>query len=262
MLTFAEPAAALVVESGYTVDTSWTDPERTNPMGTPRYAVLFDVDGTLVDSTYLHTVAWWQSFRQHGHTVQMSLIHRAIGMGGDKLVSHVLGEEVDDDHEQALKDSHSAIFSTYWPQLTRFDGVRELMRACHEAGAAVVLASSAQGSELEVLRRTVDAEEFITAATSSSDASASKPEPHIVEAALEAAGVDAEHAIFIGDAVWDVHACAKLDVPVIGLACGGTSAAELREAGALEVHEDATDLLGQLEVSALRRLLDAAREGS
>lgn len=231
-------------------------------MDTPRYAVLFDVDGTLVDSTYFHAVAWWQAFRQHGQTVQMSLIHRAIGMGGDKLIPHVLGEDVEQGQEKALKASHSAIFSTHWAQLVRFEAVVELLRTCHEAGAAVVLASSAQGPELEVLRRTVDAEEFITAATSSSDASASKPEPHIVEAALEAAGVNAEHAIFIGDAVWDVHACAKLSVPVIALTCGGTGAAELREAGALEVHANAAELLGQLEASALGRLLQAAGNGS
>ncbi|MGP5227627.1 HAD family hydrolase [Arthrobacter rhombi] len=231
-------------------------------MGAPRHAVLFDVDGTLVDSTYWHTVSWWQALRQHGHTVQMSRIHRAIGMGGDKLVSHVVGENVDADQEQALKDAHAAIFSTHWPQLTRFEGVKELLRACHGAGAAVVFASSAQGPQLEVLRRTIDADDFLTAATSSSDASASKPEPDIVEAALESAGVAAEQAIFIGDAVWDVHACAKLGLPVIGLACGGTSAAELREAGALEVHEQAADLLAHLQVSALGRLLDAARDGS
>lgn len=225
----------------------------------PTHAVLFDVDGTLVDSTYFHTVAWWLSFRQAGHTVPMARIHRSIGMGGDKLVAHAIGREVDEDEEQILKDGHDAIFSTYWPHLVRFEGARELVARCHAAGAVVVLASSAKQTELEVLRKALDADAWITAATSSSDAAESKPAPDIVEAALEAAGVDAAHAIFIGDAVWDVRACERLSMPVIGVCSGGTSAAELLDAGAIETHAHVAELLDQLEGSALGSLLEAAR---
>lgn len=225
----------------------------------PTHAVLFDVDGTLVDSTYFHTVAWWHSFRKGGHTVPMARIHRAIGMAGDQLVSHAIGEQPDPEEEQALKDGHDAIFSTFWPHLVPFDGARELLRRCHAAGAAVVLASSAKDTELEVLCSALNADEWISAATSSSDADRGKPAPDILQAALEAVGVDAGQALFVGDAVWDIHACAKISMPAIGLSCGGTSAAELREAGADQVYSRPAELLDQLEASALGELLGRAR---
>ncbi len=226
---------------------------------TPTHAVLFDVDGTLVDSTYLHTVAWWLAFRKAGHTVPQSTIHRSIGMGGDKLVARALGRDVPTDEEQELKDGHDAIFSTFWPHLVRFDGARELLERCHASGVAVVLASSAKQQELDVLRRALDADAWITAATSSSDAEQSKPAPDIVEAALASAGVSADHAVFVGDAVWDVQACARLSIPVIGVACGGTSEAELQAAGALETHPGIPELLDALATSALGCLLSEAR---
>ncbi|MBM6622217.1 HAD family hydrolase [Micrococcaceae bacterium RIT802] len=230
--------------------------------GNPTHAVLFDVDGTLVDSTYLHTLAWWLSFRQAGHTVPMARLHRSIGMGGDKLVAHAFGREVDQEEEQGLKDAHDAIFSTCWPHLVRFEGARELLARCHAAGAAVVLASSAKEAELDVLRKALDADAWITAATSSSDAAESKPAPDIVEAALEAAGVDAAHALFVGDAVWDVQACGRLSMPVVGVRSGGTSAAELRDAGAVETYAHVADLLHQLDGSALGNLLDEVRSAA
>ncbi|HXD27405.1 MAG TPA: HAD family hydrolase [Arthrobacter sp.] len=225
----------------------------------PTHAVLFDVDGTLIDSTYFHTVAWWLAFRKAGHTVPQSTIHRSIGMGGDKLTARALGRDVGTDEEQELKDGHDAIFSTFWPHLVRFDGARELVERCHDAGAAVVLASSAKQRELDVLREALDADAWITAATSSSDADESKPAPDIVEAALSSAGVDADHALFVGDAVWDVQACAQLSIPVIGVACGGTSEAELDAAGALETHPGIRELLDGLEGSALGLFLEQAR---
>lgn len=228
----------------------------------PTHAVLFDVDGTLVDSTYFHTLAWWLSFRRAGHTVPMTRFHRAIGMGGDKLVAHALGREADGDEEAELKSGHDAIFSTYWPHLVRLEGAREVLERCHAAGAAVVLASSAHQTELEVLREALDADAWITAATSSSDAAESKPAPHIVEAALAAAGVDAAHALFIGDAVWDVEACKRLSLPVIGVCSGGTGAAELRDAGATETYTNVAELLDQLGASALGRLLEDAHAGT
>lgn len=225
----------------------------------PTHAVLFDVDGTLVDSTYLHTVAWWLAFRKAGHTVPQSTIHRSIGMGGDKLVARALGRAVGPEEEQDLKNGHDAIFSTFWPHLVRFDGARELVERCHASGVAVVLASSAKQPELEVLRQVLDADAWITAATSSSDAGESKPEPDIVEAALASAGVDADHAVFVGDAVWDVKACAHLSIPVLGVACGGTSEAELDAAGALETYPGIRELLDGLEGSALGQFLEQAR---
>ena len=200
-----------------------------------RRGVLFDVDGTLVDSNYLHTVAWWQAFRRLGYDVPMAHIHRAIGMGGDKLIGHVLGSEPGSEEETELEASHGAVFSTYWPSLRAFDGAAELLRATSSRGLAVVLASSASEPDLQALRQVIDADDAISSATCSSDADESKPAPDILEAALEAADLDAEGTVFVGDSVWDIESAGKLGIPTIGLTCGGTSEAELREAGAKQI---------------------------
>jgi phosphoglycolate phosphatase-like HAD superfamily hydrolase len=219
-----------------------------------RHGVLFDVDGTLVDSNYQHTIAWWQAFRRFGHDVPMAEIHRAIGMGGDKLVAHLLGENRDAEQDAELDSTHGAIFSSYWPGLRSFEGAGELVRRCADDGLTVVLASSASQQELGVLRGIIDADEAISAATSSSDAGNSKPSPDILEAALDAGGLEAANAVFVGDSVWDVLAASELKIPTIGLASGGTSEAELRDAGAVEVYKDIRALLDAFDDGALHRL--------
>jgi len=155
--------------------------------------------------------------------------------------------------------SHAAVFSTFWPSLRRLDGARELLAQCHDSGLAVALASSARDRDLEMLRAAIDADAFIDAATSSADAKESKPSPDILAAALEALGVQAENAVYVGDAVWDIYAAAALDIPAIGLTCGGTSEAELREAGAVEVYESPRALLGNLAGSAIGKLAARSR---
>ncbi|BBE23519.1 haloacid dehalogenase [Arthrobacter sp. MN05-02] len=219
-----------------------------------RHGVLFDVDGTLVDSNYQHTLAWWQAFRRFGHDVPMAEIHRAIGMGGDKLVAHLLGEDRDPDQDAELDATHGAVFSTFWPGLRSFEGAADLVRRCADDGLTVVLASSASQQELGVLRGIIDADEAISAATSSSDAENSKPSPDILRAALEAGDLDATDAVFVGDSVWDVLAASDLEIPTIGLASGGTSEAELRDAGAVEVYKDIRALLDAFDDGALHRL--------
>lgn len=219
-----------------------------------RHGVLFDVDGTLVDSNYQHTLAWWQAFRRFGHDVPMAEIHRAIGMGGDKLVAHLLCEDRDADQDAELDATHGAVFSTYWPGLRSFEGAADLVRRCADDGLTVVLASSASQQELGVLRGIIGADEAISAATSSSDAENSKPSPDILRAALDAGGLDAADAVFVGDSVWDVLAASDLKIPTIGLASGGTSEAELRDAGAVEVYKDIRALLDAFDDGALHRL--------
>ncbi len=214
-------------------------------------AVLFDVDGTLVDSTYLHTVSWWQAFRRAGEDVPMAHIHRAIGMGADNLVPHVLGRDVDDEALSSLADAHDAVYATHWPALRAFAGVRDLVRHCHEAGLTTVLASSAGSDEVAVIRELLDIDQWLDHSTSSDDGDQSKPAPDLVQIALEKAGVDAADAVFVGDAVPDVEACKRAGVRCITLTCGGTSEAELREAGAVEVHADAAALLKTFDSSAL-----------
>lgn len=219
-----------------------------------RSGVLFDVDGTLVDSTYLHTVAWWEALRQFGADVPMAEIHRGIGMGSDNLLDHLLGPDRDRDRDEQATTAHDVLYGAWWERLRPLPGAADLVRAVAGRGLAVVLASSARAPELDQLRRVLGADDVITAATSSSDAERSKPAPDILQAALDRSGVDPGSAVFVGDSVWDVQAAGKLGIPVIGLACGGTSAAELTEAGAVAVHDDPAALLAALDDSPIARL--------
>ena len=206
-------------------------------------AVLFDVDGTLADTNYLHTVAWWEAFAQAGHDVPMAPIHRAIGMGSGRMLDSLLPGDRDTDADEAIKTSHSALYSVYWSRLRPLPGARRLLRACHDQGLRVVLASSADPDELEVLRAALDADQAIDAATSAGDVEASKPAPDLVQVALDHAEAGPEESVFIGDAVWDVRAAQKAGVPCIGLLSGGGSRDELTEAGAAAVFDGPADLL-------------------
>ncbi|HEU5265719.1 MAG TPA: HAD family hydrolase [Jatrophihabitans sp.] len=219
-------------------------------MSQPR-GVLFDVDGTLVDTTYIHAVCWWLAFRKADLDVPMARIHRAVGMGADQLVPHVLNQDRSDIDE--LDAAHGALYSMYWPALRLLPGARDLVRHAHTAGLVTVLASSASPRELEVLRRLLDADDSLDHATSSKDAEDSKPAPDLVSAALEKAALDPAASVFVGDSVWDVEACAKAQVACIGLECGGTSAAELRAAGAIQTFEDPGDLLAHWDETMLGR---------
>ncbi|MFJ4226386.1 HAD family hydrolase [Paenarthrobacter nicotinovorans] len=215
--------------------------------------VLFDVDGTLIDSSYFHAMAWWQAFRREGFDVEMSAIHRCVGMGGDRLIQSLVPDSTEE-LQEALKSSHSAVFSTFWPALRTFDAARDLLAACSEAGLAVGLASSAQDRDLEVSRKLLDAGSSIDAWTSSNDAKESKPAPDILEACLQKLKLTPKDVVFVGDAVWDVKAGAAIGIPVIALTCGGISAAELRDAGAAEVYDNPRHLLENLEGSLLGKL--------
>jgi HAD superfamily hydrolase (TIGR01509 family) len=216
--------------------------------------VLFDVDGTLVDTTYLHAVAWWAALRQHEHDVAMAKIHRAIGMGSDKILDHLLGDDRDRDADEELSAAHGALYGASRERLRPLPGAAALLHACADRGLTVALASSANERELAVLRKVIDAEDAITAATSSADAERGKPAPDILQAALDRSGVDPARAVFVGDSVWDVQAAGELDIACIGLSCGGTGAAELREAGAVAVYEDPAELLAALDDSAIAKL--------
>jgi HAD superfamily hydrolase (TIGR01509 family) len=229
-----------------------------SPDGGRRQGILFDVDGTLIDSSYIHTIAWWGAFRQYGYDIPMASIHHFVGMGGDRLVDSLLPSGRDKSLDPEIMSSHGALYASHWPALRAFDGAKDLLAQCHAAGLAVALASSARERDLQVMKATLDAEAFIDAATSSNDAEESKPAPDILVAALEAVGVEAENAIYVGDAVWDMKAAGALGIPAIGVTCGGVSAAELRDAGAVEVYEGPRDLLENLTSSVIGRLLQLA----
>ncbi|KRE67882.1 MULTISPECIES: HAD family hydrolase [Micrococcaceae] len=230
-------------------------PGSTPPPGGPRRGVLFDVDGTLIDSSYIHTVAWWGAFRQYGHDVPMAAIHQLVGMGGARLVDNLLPSGRDRGEDEDIMASHGALYASHWPSLRALDGAKELLGRCHAGGLAVALASSARDRDLQVMRSVLDADPFIDAATSANDAEESKPAPDILEAALAATGLDAANVVYVGDAVWDMKAAAALGIPSIGVTCGGIQAGQLRDAGAAEVYQGPRDLLENLGSSAIGRLL-------
>jgi HAD superfamily hydrolase (TIGR01509 family) len=214
--------------------------------------VLFDVDGTLVDTTYLHAVTWWGALRQADHTVPMAVIHHAIGMGSDKILDAFLGGDRDHDGDAELMAAHLALYSVYWERLRPLPGAADLLRHCANQGMRVVLASSASDRELRALRRALDADDVIDVATSASDAERSKPDPDILGVALERSGLAADDVVLVGDSVWDVRAAARLGIPCVGVTCGGTSAEELTRAGAVAVYTDPADLLAGFDGSPVK----------
>jgi HAD superfamily hydrolase (TIGR01509 family) len=216
-------------------------------------AVLFDVDGTLVDTNYLHAVCWWEAFIQAGHDVPMAAIHRAIGMGSDQLLDALLPANRDRDGDAAMRSAHSALSATYWSRQRPLPGAADLLRTCKKRGLRVVLASSADKREFAALRATLQADDAIDAATSSADVERSKPAPDLVRIALDKARVQPDAAVFVGDTVWDVEACGKAGVPCIGLLSGGIGRDELLSAGAAEVYDGPANLLAALPESLLSR---------
>ncbi|MFF9094915.1 MULTISPECIES: HAD family hydrolase [unclassified Streptomyces] len=214
-------------------------------------AAVFDVDGTLVDTNHLHVVTWWEALRQAGHRVPMHAVHRAVGLGSDDLIAHLLGEDRDKDQDDQLSAAHTALYGQYFDRLPAFAEAGALLKRLHGDGWAVVLATSASGPELEALRRAIDADDAITATASSDDVEQGKPAPEPVEHALELAGVPAERAVFVGDTVWDMRAGRRAGVRCVGVLCGGIPRADLEEAGAQEVYADPADLLARLEDSPL-----------
>ncbi|MBY8883506.1 HAD family hydrolase [Streptomyces sp. PTM05] len=214
-------------------------------------AVLFDVDGTLMDTVYLHTVAWWEALRQNGHDVPTSAIHRAIGMGSDHLLAHLLGPGRDTARDDDISAAHGVLYGQYWSRLAPLDGASDLLRACADRGWSVVLASSAKPAEFQVMRDALDADDVIDAVTKSDDVEAGKPAPDLVERALERADVPARHAVFVGDAVWDAQAAGRAGVRCLGVLSGGFPRQDLLDAGAEEVYDGPRDLLTHLEDSLL-----------
>jgi HAD superfamily hydrolase (TIGR01509 family) len=223
--------------------------------------VLFDVDGTLLDTTYLHTISWWQAFRQLGIDVPMARIHRCIGMGADQMLAELLGPGQHEGIGSAVPEARRALYAQYWPALRPLPGAVELLRQCHSLGLRVGLASSADEAEMAVIRAALGAEDAIDAVTSSADAPTAKPAPGVLEAALDRLQLGAEEVVYVGDSVWDGLAAAALDIPFIGLTCGGTSEAELRNrGGAAEAYEDPSDLLAKWDHSVFASA--SARESS
>jgi len=219
-------------------------------------AVLFDIDGTLVDSNYLHVESWGHAFASVGVPVDAWRIHRSIGMDSDKLLETMLGFRLGELGERAA-DLHSTYYGELADRLRPFEGARELVAALAARGVTVVLATSAPEGELDVLRGVLEIDDNVAHMTSSGDVETAKPEPDIVEAALAKAGASPAETFMIGDTIFDVIASARAGVRTIGVLSGGVSAAELLGAGAVAVYDDVRTLLDALDGSPLAELVRA-----
>jgi HAD superfamily hydrolase (TIGR01509 family) len=216
-------------------------------------AVLFDIDGTLVDSNYLHVHAWCRAFTEAGIEVESWRIHRGIGMDGTRLVKALSGN-ADEAARQRASQLHSQYYAELSSMLSLLPGARELLDRVASRGMQVVLATSAPEDELARLRSLLDCEDLISAVTSSEDVDTAKPEPDIVAVALDRAAVPASRAVFVGDAVWDAQAAVRAGVTSIGVRSGGVSAEELLGAGATMVFDDPRDLCEHIDASPIGQL--------
>ncbi|MEH3142694.1 MAG: HAD family hydrolase [Mycobacterium kyogaense] len=223
-------------------------------MASSRPAVLFDVDGTLVDSNYLHIYAWIRAFDAEGVGVEAWRIHRCIGMDGTTLVKTLAGDDTGQGQLDELKNKHSEFYRESAHLLTPLPGARDLLRRIADLGLQVVLATSAPDDELSTLREVLDCDDVVSEVTSSEDVDTAKPQPDIVEVALDRAGVTAAEAVFVGDAVWDCEAARRVDLTSVGVLSGGVSRGELSESGAAAVFENAADLLAHLDATPIGKL--------
>lgn len=217
-------------------------------------AALFDVDGTLVDTNYLHVSAWWEAFRQAGHSVPMSAVHRAIGLGSADLIEHLLGADRDPDQDAGISSTHSALYATYFERLPALEGAADLLRVLATRGWTVVLATSATGPELQALRKALDADDVITDTASADDVSEGKPAPAPIRHAMELAGGTGDETVYVGDSVWDMKAATAASVTAVALLSGGIPREDLLAAGAAEVYRDPADLLAHLDTSVIARV--------
>ena len=219
-------------------------------------AVLFDVDGTLVDSNYLHVHAWQRAFHAEDVAVEAWRIHRCIGMDGSNWCARWPATPAKTS-ASASRICTPAITGKQHHCCGRCRERRNSSKRVADLGLQVVLATSAPEDELAILRKVLACDDVISGVTSSGDVDTAKPEPDIVEVALGRAHVTAQRAVFVGDAVWDAEASARAQVPSIGLLSGGVSRDELETAGATEVFENPVELLVQLDHSLIARLVAA-----
>jgi HAD superfamily hydrolase (TIGR01509 family) len=214
--------------------------------------VLFDVDGTLVDSNDAHCRAWVKAFWEYGLTVDPSAVRRSIGMGGDKLMPAVSGIQQDSPLGKLITNRRAEIFQReLLPRLKPFSGAKDLVAAIKDRGCTAVAASSAKEAELKPLLAIAGIDSMMDAKTSSDDAEESKPDPDIIEAALERARADRSEAIMIGDTPYDIEAARRAGLDAIAFRSGGWRDSDLD--GAIAIYDGPWDLLAQIDSSPLRR---------
>jgi HAD superfamily hydrolase (TIGR01509 family) len=212
--------------------------------GGGRPAAILDVDGTLVDTNYQHALAWYRAFRQHGVTLALWEIHRRIGMGGDQLVTSLVGDGFEERYGDDVRAAEKALYLALMPEVQPLPGARDLLETLHAHGHTIVLASSAKPDELQHYIALLDAHEIVDGWTDSGDVERTKPEPDLVRAAVEKAG--GGPAVMIGDSVWDAEAAGRAGLQTIGVLTGGFSEQELTDAGADLVFRSLPELTERL----------------
>lgn len=216
-------------------------------------AVILDVDGTLLLSNDAHARAFVDAAEELGHEgVHFEEVRRLIGMGGDKLIPRVFGFEKDSRRGRALSERKGEIFrGRYLEDLRPAPGARALLERLRRDGVRLVVATSANEEDLKGLLGRAGVADLVEDATSASDVEESKPDPDIVEAALEKAGADPWEVVMIGDTPYDVESASRAGVGIVGVRCGGWSDRELE--GALRVYDDPADILSHFDDSPLAR---------
>jgi HAD superfamily hydrolase (TIGR01509 family) len=214
-------------------------------------AVLFDIDGTLVDSNEQHVDSWLVAFREGGHPQDRETVRSQIGKGGDLLVPSLI-PGVDKDTQERLSERQGSHFKSHFLDEVRpFPSAAALVRRVHESGRKVMLASSAKREELEHYVELLGIGDCLAGSTSIDDVEASKPEPDIFSAALEKIGVTAGDALVIGDTPYDVEAARKAGIDAIGLTSGPFDRDELSTAGAVAVYSSVAELLERFDDTVL-----------
>jgi HAD superfamily hydrolase (TIGR01509 family) len=219
-------------------------------------AIIFDIDGTLLDSVGLHAEAWQEAFRHFGREIPFPEIRSQIGKGGDQLLPVFLSESEIKAYGKELEQFRARLFKeNYLPKVRPFPGVRELFEKIIHNEQKVALASSARGDELREFERIAGIEDLVQVETSSADAERSKPYPDIFEAALERLGeqIRREDVVVIGDSPHDAEAAKRADLQTVGVRCGGFPEEELWKAGCIAIYDGPEDLLRCYEESPLRK---------
>lgn len=225
----------------------------------PPKAVLFDVDGTLVDTVDFHAQAWVETLRRFGVEADFSDIRLQIGKGGDQLLPGLTTPDMFKEKGEEMETFRADLFKReYMPQVRAFPGVRDLFERIRSEGQKIVLASSGQAEEVEEYKRIADIADLIDATTTSADAERSKPFPDIFEAAFGKLGLeDRGDAMVVGDTPYDAEASRSAGLATLGVLCGGFTESSLRQAGCIAIYRDPQHLLEAYKASPLARGLDA-----
>jgi HAD superfamily hydrolase (TIGR01509 family) len=217
-------------------------------------AVIFDMDGTLIDSVDLHAASWQRTFAQFGHQIDDAAIRAQIGKGGDQLMPVFLSDDEVERAGKEMEQFRKELFAReYLHQVRGFPGVPDLFRRILADGKRTAIASSAKKDELAAFEEAAGVKGLVSEETSSDDAERSKPFPDIFQAALQRLSLPAEQAVVVGDSPHDAVAARAAGIATIGVLCGGFAEADLREAGCIEIYRDPQDLLQNYDRSFLKQ---------